>query len=188
MSLSLGKALCLQRYWGEMGAVGDNVFSKKKRLTTQVPSFHFLKGMERWFLLRQQVPETGCRIARILLTWSKGAQRKVVDVDVVGDPSWESARSCAESPRGAAWRWLLHQQGFWDHHLPTLNLLTIGWVLSEKLHNGLNQFAIHGHIRRWLFPFTVPCLYTGGCITFWEEGNGVKHRPHPSIKPEEHGS
>lgn len=62
--------------------------------------------------------------------------------NVARNPSWKSARSCAESPRGAAWRWFLHQQGCWDNHLPTQGLLTRGWVLSEKLHNGLYQLAI----------------------------------------------
>lgn len=54
---------------------------KKKSLTAQIPSFRSLKGMEDASLLCREVPETGCRIARILLTWSKGVQRKEVDVE-----------------------------------------------------------------------------------------------------------
>ena len=49
------------------------------------PVFTFWSLWKDGYLLCQQVPETGCRMARILLTRSRGAHRKVVNVDVVGD-------------------------------------------------------------------------------------------------------
>ena len=72
------------------------------------------------------------------------------------------------------WRWFLHQQGCWNHHMSTSSLLTVGLVLSEHLHNELNQLAIDTHVKEWLFFFTAPCLNTGGGVTGWEYKSWLK--------------